>query len=398
MRGVAPHGARFSSALGEDDLHAPWLLGISWWSVALPGLLFAILVGVGAILGGRLTAPDSGSAELTPALRTAVPTLALGGQAGSNPITPTATLFLPTLTQPPPPTETPTATATPGPCEQVVQTGDTLISLASRCGHRDLAVLDQIVELNGLRSAESIQLGQRILIPWPSPTPGADEEGALPDGASEGGGNGLVIAEVIPTVTLQPGVMWYTIQPGDDVIGIAYQHNANVEILAQLNPQITFSQCDFGLDTGGPNCSVALVAGQQIRVPAPSPTPTLSPTPSGSETATPTPTPTFNAPSLLSPGDRELFGAGELITLRWVTTGVLADTDAYLVTVTDTTAGVIYTETTRETFYLVPAEWQPADGRHAFTWQIAVGPLSPGGGLAAITFSTPSRLFFWDNR
>jgi hypothetical protein len=59
---------------------------------------------------------------------------------------------------------------------------------------------------------------------------------------------------------------------------------------------------------------------------------------------------------------------------------------------------VIYTETTRETFYLVPAEWQPVDGRHAFTWQIAVGPTSTSGGLAAITFSTPSRLFFWDNR
>lgn len=398
MPGPARRGTGFSTALGEDDLHAPWLMGMTWWSLILPGLLIAILIGAGAILGGQWLGRRGGGAEPTSAMRTAVPTLALGGASGQSQLTPTPTLFLPTLTLPPPPTETPTATATPGPCEQVVGAGDTLISLASRCGHRDLAVLDLIVELNGLRSAESVQVGQRILVPWPTPTPGTDAEGALPGGAAGGGEDGLAIAEVIPTATLQPGVMWYTIQPGDDIIAIAYLYKANVEILSQLNPQITFSQCDFGLDTGGPNCIVPLVAGQQIRVPAPSPTPTLSPTPSGSETPTPTPTPTFNAPSLLSPGDRQLFGAGELITLRWVTTGVLVDTDAYLVTVTDTTAGVIYTETTRETFYLVPAEWQPVDGRHAFTWQIAVGPTSASGGLSAITFSTPSRLFFWDNR
>ena len=82
-----------------------------------------------------------------------------------------------------------------------------------------------------------------------------------------------------------------------------------------------------------------------------------------------------------------------------MTTGVLGPDEIYQVTVTDTTAGMVYTETTSDTLFIIPAEWQPADGqRHTFTWQVAVGPAGTTGGLASITFNTPSRLFFWDSR
>ncbi|GAB4527247.1 MAG: hypothetical protein Kow0063_02300 [Anaerolineae bacterium] len=318
----------------------------------------------------------------------------------------TPTLFMPTLTPAPPPTNTPLPTDTPGPCEQVVQAGDTLLSLASRCGHRHLDVVDAIIDLNGLRSAESIQIGQRIFIPWPTPTPGGiPDESSSDSGGGLSGESGAGVAEAVPglgptsTPTLQPGVMWYTVQPGDTIIGIALQFDANVEILSQLNPEVTFSQCDFGMDSGGPNCIVNLFEGQRLRVPAPTPTPTLSPTPSGSETATPTPTPTYNAPALLSPGDRALFSADELITLRWVTTGVLAEGDVYLVTVRDLTSSVVYTATTTETLFIIPAEWQPTDGqRHTFSWNVAIGRADGSGGLASETFRADSRLFFWDSR
>lgn len=340
---------------------------------------------------------------------TAVPTIF----SGDAPFVPNEnslpTLFLPTLTPTDTPTFTPTPTATPGPCERVVRAGDSLITLANSCGHRDLDVIDEILRLNGLRSAESLLVGQHIQIPWPTPTPGPasdteatldDGEAALPAASRETDDvPATAISEVIPTPTLQPGVMWYTIQPGDNIIAIALNFNANVEILSQLNPEVTFSQCDFGMDSGGANCIVQLVAGQQLRVPAPSPTPTLSPTPSGSETPTPSPTATFNAPSLLSPGDRFLFGPGDIVTLRWVTTGDLAGGEAYRVMVTDTTLGAAYVGITSETAFIAPPEWQPADGRrHLFTWNVAVGPLGQSGDLASVTFTTPSRLFFWDSR
>ena len=407
-------GPVYDMALGEDDLFAPHLAG-PWQGMVMALLVVGILglillLSAGASLLQRMGAGGAGPAP--PGGRTAVPTLAMGGPPVSAPSgTLLPTLFLPTLTPPPPPTNTPLPTATPGPCEQVVGEGDTLIMLAMRCGHHSLDVIDAIIDLNGLRSAESLQIGQRILIPWPTPTPGdmpdgeaeestGDQEGGLPMLAL--GGEGPLptpVSAVIPTATLQPGVTWYAVQPGDTILSVALQFEANVEILSQLNPEVTFSQCDFGMDSGGPNCIVNLYIGQRLRVPAPAPTPTLSPTPSGSETPTPTPTATFNAPALLSPGDRALFGAEEMVTLRWVSTGVLAEGEAYLVTVSDTIGGVVYSATTRETFFILPAEWQPTDGqRHSFTWDVAVGPTNGQGGLASVTYHTEPRMFYWDSR
>ncbi len=408
---------RFEMALGEDDLYAPHLARVPWVGLGLPmivvGLLgLLVLVLAGSSLLGR-TGSAGGVVSATPfGGGTAVPTFALGGatpQPGSGG-TPMPTLFLPTLPPTPSPTATPSPTETPGPCEQIVGEGDTLIILATRCGHRSLDVLDAIVDLNGLRSPESLQIGQRILIPWPTPTPGpvpADESGGETQSrgsdvptvaAGERDSEPTLVSAVIPSPTLQPGVMWYTVQLGDTIISVAVLFSANVEILSQLNPEVTFSQCDFGMDSGGSNCIVNLYEGQRLRVPAPSPTPTLSPTPSGSETPTPTPTPTFNAPSLLTPGDRALFGSAEIVTLRWVSTGVLAEGETFLVTVTDTTGGVVYTAATTATFFIVPALWQPADGqRHLFTWEVAVGPANGQGGLSAVTYTTDSRIFFWDS-
>jgi len=406
-RTLLPAGS-YDSDQGEDDLYAPDMLRFPWWSVAGSALFVVVLIGIAALLGGILRPGGSGTAGAgRPGGPTAVPTLA-SGQTGSG-LTAMPTLFLPTLTPTDTLTATPSPTATPGPCEQVVGQGDTLITLATRCGHRDLAIIDEILRINGLRSAESLQLGQVILIPWPTPTPGPTEAATIEGGESEsgldltafdaaGGGAPTPISEIIPTATLQPGVMWYVVQPQETIIEIAVMFDASVEILSQLNPEVTFSQCDFGERFGGGSCIVQLVEGQRLRVPAPTPTPTLSPTPSGSETPTPTPTPTFNAPALFSPGDRFLFRAHEIVTLRWTSSGVLGPEEVYLVTVTDETAGVTRTLTSRETMVILPDEWQPADGqRHRFTWAVAVGPSDGRGGLASVTFSTPSRLFFWDS-
>jgi hypothetical protein len=402
----------YDPALGEDDLYAPGLLRFPWWGILFPIVIVGALVGGLALLGGVALSQQVNPRVTTPTPfggRTAVPTLALNGPAPTNGPSPTPmpTLMLQTITPLPP---TPTPTETPGPCEQIVGQGDNLIILATRCGHNDLDVIDEILDLNGLSSAESLQLGQLILIPWPSPTPGPPPTDEASDQSDAAGGSAetvtvadvaepTAISNVIPSPTLQPGVGWYTIQAGDNILSIAIQFNANVEILSQLNPEVTFSQCDFGMDSGGANCIVQLYEGQRIRVPAPTPTPTLSPTPSGSETPTPTATPTFNAPSLLSPGDRFLFGAEDIVTLRWVTTGILAEGDVYLVTVTDTTLGEVFTTATTETLLILPQEWQPTDGeRHLFTWDVAVGPSNGSGGLASVTFNTPSRMFFWDSR
>jgi hypothetical protein len=164
--------------------------------------------------------------------------------------------------------------------------------------------------------------------------------------------------------------------------------------MSELNPQVTFSQCDFGKFGGGPQCVVQIYEGQLLRVPAPTPIPTLSPTPSGSETPTPTATATFNAPSALSPDNRMLFRRAEFVTLRWVASGSLAPGQTYRVRVEDLTTGVVYNGDTTDLFFIVPQEWQGRDSRrHEYAWSVSVidinNPNQP-------SFTTETRTFTWE--
>ena len=338
--------------------------------------------------------------------------------------TPPPTPMLATVTPRPP---TATNTPTPGPCTHRVETGDDLISIAWECGHRSLDVMPLILEMNNLTSPEMIQVGQEIMVPWPTEVGAPPQEGSDTDAPDESSTEsvenifgfvegpdetgdmalalpGLELAAaptqgtptIAPTETLLPGVEYYVVQPNENIISIVYEYNTSVQVLSQLNPEITFSQCEFGSPVGGPECSVMIYAGQQIRVPAPTPTPTLSPTLSGSETPTPTATPTFNAPSAVSPADRSLFMRGELITLRWVGSGTLSEGETYRVRVEDLTAGQVYTADTTALSYILSNEWQGQDGqRHDYRWTVSVirsaDPNNP-------IFTTEPRRFTWEGR
>ncbi len=373
-------------------------------------LTLAALICIGALGFGVLRWLIPGAvAEPTPTAPATAPALLIA----TNTLPPAPVMA--TVTLPPP---TATLTPTPGPCTHVVKSGDDLISIAWECGHRSLDVLPLILATNDLPSADALQVGQEIIVPWPSPTidPNAASESSTtsdtsaiinPVAATEGAFSiipGLELASaptqgpptVVPTPTLLPGVMWHTVQSNETAASIAYEYKTTLESLSQLNPEITFSQCDFGKVTGGDMCNVILYEGQQMRVPAPTPTPTLSPTLSGSETPTPTLTPTFNAPSAISPADRALFGRSELITLRWVASGTLSEGDAYRVKVEDLTGGKTYSGDTTELAFIVPAAWQGQDGqRHDYRWTVSVVNLADPENPY---FSTEPRLFTWEGR
>jgi LysM repeat protein len=289
---------------------------------------------------------------------------------------------------------------------RIVQPGDTLYSIALACGYRDASIIDVIVAENELASADSITVGEEIIVPPPTAV------GELGSTATETPLEGAVLPQgialaaqvsdatfapgITPTATLQAGVQWHIVQSNETMLAIAVQYGVNAEILSQLNPEVPFLQCDFEFDSGGPRCIVQLIVGQQIRVPAPTATPTIPPTPSGSETPTPTSTPTFNAPSSVSPGDRALFQADQLVTLRWVTTGTLNADTVYRVRVRDLTANREYAADTRELFFIVPTDWQGQDQRrHEFEWSVSV--VSTNTQEQPI-FSTQPRIFIWESR
>lgn len=393
----------YDRRFGETDLYEGEVRRSPELLLTVAGAILLTLLCAGALIGA-LSAIDGGITA-TPAEGTAA---LAGGTATSDAVlitnTVRPTVELETVTPAPP---TPTPLPTEGPCEYTVQQGDDLITLAYRCGHRSLDIMPEILRLNNLPAPEAIQVGQTLLIPRPTPAPdpaGAQAAPSTQDTANASGAASLFVVESnatpppatrIPTATLLPGIQWHIVQPQESMVGIMYQYNTSAEVLSQINPEIPFSLCDFQYDTGGDTCMVYLQPGQQIRVPAPTPTPTLSPTPSGSETATPTATATFNAPSLISPNDRARFGANDIVTLRWMTTGVLGAGDAYRVSLEDLTTGQSYSADTSELFLILPSGWQGQDGQpHDFRWSIGLVL----AGSDQLRYETPTRTFTWNSR
>lgn len=431
LAGIEPHNknndttapnqrAGYNNNFGESDLYESILYktGQKYLYGCFGILVLLMMVGLGLLILPALinsvirTHDNSGlSPEPTTPIRHFLPTVTQGPPTN----TPTITVI---------PTETLAPTHTPAPCMQTVRSGDSLGGIVARCGHYDTAIYDIVVEINRLPNAGTIIEGQVLEIPWPTvlaPDPTAVPEGAAnTDETSANVSVASVATEpstdnaersvldldedelaallIIPTATLPPGVQFYTISPNDNMYSIIIQHNTSIEAIRNLNPEMTFTQCNMGETFGGDRCSVIISPGQQIRVPAPSPTPTLSPTPTGNETATPTPTATFNAPLLQSPSDRATFRNNQLITLRWLPTGTLNSQETYRVTVEDRTAQILYTAETFETFLIVPSDWQAVNeetlDRHQYAWYVDIIDKDSGNSV----FRTNTWLFTWETR
>ena len=287
---------------------------------------------------------------------------------------------LPTRTPWPSPSPLPTRSPTATPCTQVVVAGDSLISLLVRCGHQHRDVIEQVVRDNSLASADQLAIGQTIHIPWPTATsrPGESDNTPTP-----------VSAWVVPTSTLPPGITWYRVAAGDDIISVAFRYGANLEIMSQLNPEVHFSQCDFGETYGGENCIVQIAAGQNLRVPLPQPSATPSPPVSAPNLLRPT---LENIPHSLRPSDGVVYGADELVTLRWVSAGRLEPGEMHVIEVQDVTSGQRYRAETREHLFHLPESWQARDGkRHEYHWRVGL----QAAGSSQGSRWTEERKFIW---
>ena len=382
---------RYDFRAGETDLAEASLRRTGRaLSLILVGLL---LIGAAAIALALLSSRASDTRGVAGPPPASKPTRIAGPTVTRGP--PTAT-FSPS----PIPTAAPTDTPTPAPCARTVAAGDSLIGIITSCGHQNMDILPTVMALNAIADEALIQVGKEIVVPLPSPTPDpaataaptAAEIDAAPAEVLE-----LALLAFDPlapteTPTLLPGLMWHVIQPDENMIAIALAFKTNAKALSDLNPEIEFLLCDFGLDYGGPECTVHLKQGQTIRVPAPTPTMTAIPTASGSETPTPLPTATFNAPLAQSPPDGAAFSPLDQVTLRWVATGRLSPTELYRIVITEADTGASYTAETRELFYIIPATWKPKDDEsHQYSWYVSVLDERSG----QIAHSSAERAFVW---
>lgn len=415
---------RYDPALGDDDLYVGDLAGRMWRVILVGCVVLALALGLGLGMaisrvdlngddqdgGGQARVEDLATRPTVPPTATSRATVVV-----STPTrTPDTMLRLPTVTPAPP---TPTDSPTPGPCYQTAQSGDTVLGMAYRCGHRDMDVVPLILDINAMDSPEELQLGQTLEIPWPTPTPGGETPTVPPSGAGTGGVAGDAVSAT-PEVrlnefgtpdaliqyqnvepTLRPGLAWHTVSLGETILSIATQYDTTLETLSQINPEVPFLQCDYGIATGGENCSVMLYEGQRVRVPVPLPTLTPTSTPAGTLTPTPTASPTFNAPFLLAPEPGARFRSDEMVTLRWGGTGTLGPDDRYIVRVHDLTTGEAYVATVREPTYILPGGWQPDDRhRHTFEWTVSVGTVDAQNTVLSEDHETDARQFTWDSR
>ena len=390
-----PTETTYDFSFGESDLAEESLNRAGRIMSVLLILLILAIVALVALHMLTRRAIDSDSADAA-RLPTAKPPHIAGPTVTHGP--PTAT-----YTSSPIPTPPPTDTVTPSPCLRKVAPGDSLIAILARCGHQNLAILPTVMALNGISDETRIQIGQEIIVPLPSPTrvPGEREtttvESDTDSASADSGADRLALLAFDPfaptlTPTLLPGLIWHITRPNENMIVIALQYETNAKALSDLNPEIEFSLCDFGLPYGGPECTVPLQQGQRIRVPAPTPTITPIPTVSGSETPTPKPTATFNAPIAQSPPDGAFFATREQVTLRWVATGRLSSTDVYRVALNNTDTGASYDAQTSELFFIVPSEWGPNDeNSHHYSWRVSVLNKITGG----ISHSSQARAFIW---
>jgi len=181
------------------------------------------------------------------------------------------------------------------------------------------------------------------------------------------------------------------------MIDIAANYSASFELLHALNRNLDWGQCNFTQPGGGPNCAPFLQINQCVTVPLPTAVPSYTPTASGSET--PTATPTRPASRLLYPPDGATIPGGTF-NLQWLTAGVLAEDQTYLVEVQDVTAGTeAWRQVTRDTAMPLPGTLIPSDGQtHQFQWRVTVVRKDQSGTYAMNDGQGAWRTFQWQSR
>jgi len=307
-------GAQLPDGAPQEITEKP---GLPVFSISLPVLMLlsAVLVaaGAGAVLAIR-PAPEPTPVQVAAATETLAPTSS-----------PTATLE-PTET----PTSEPTATWTPlPPIEYVVAAGDNCGTIANYFNVSSKSIQD----LNKLSVDCHLSIGQKLLIPQPTPTPIPSATPTL---------NPTEIAQ------LECEKIEYIVKENDLLGGIAANYGVSVESI-RLYSGLTS-------DIVWPDQRLIIPLCEQ-----------------NLEAPTATPYPPYPAPELLLPARGAYFNPGDVVTLQWSSAGQLRDNERYKVVVEDITDGNarLLVEYVEDTKFNLPEDFRPSGNTpHAFQWYV----------------------------
>lgn len=263
-------------------------------------------------------------------IRTNKPTAFETLETSTPTLTPTASLQ-PTATLPA--TDVPTPTLQP-PFDYTVSESD---GSCSKLAFDFNVSVQSIIIANNLPSSCPISVGQKLKIPFPTPTiPPAATNTPLPEDATK------IACETVPI----------TVQGGDTLSTISANYAVPADAIKAFNGKTT-DNVFIGENLLVPLC---------MRAATPGPTPTA------------TIPPPYPAPNLLLPADGAAFTlANDVVTLQWASVGVLRDGEAYQITVEDITADQTHriTDFVSDTKYIVPTSFRPKDNvAHVLRWWI----------------------------
>ncbi|OQY86113.1 MAG: hypothetical protein B6D41_13650 [Chloroflexi bacterium UTCFX4] len=369
---------RVPAHLGEENSFSPWLVVGAVAVVALVAGLLLFFSG----LPQNSAATSSGTLTRTR--------------------TPRAPGTLVITATPAPPTETavPTRRPTPYMVEYIVKSGDVLIIIADKFN----VTVDQIRDANNL-SSDIIHVGDKLLIPQPTPTPkpGASNEPSTlaptltlaPTQTTTGqtfntptllpfANNQTTAQATTPTPTA--GVVVYYVQAGDNLGTISKAFSTTVDAIMAVNKM----------------ANTTIRVGQAITIPVGAWTPTWTPTRLVERTVTPTPQYTYNAPALLSPGANAKVQGSAIF--QWTAVGVLPDSSAYILSLRYSDGENEITrafDAGRATLYRLDASPSGIPNTE-YTWYIVVvrgvgcGPASPDATQpCAVSPPSETRTFVW---
>jgi len=275
-------------------------------------------------------------------------------------ITRTATRpVLPTATPRATATQTPTPTPVP-PLEYMVKNGDT----PGRVALLYDVSLQELMSFNGKAEDDLIVVGEVLKIPPPTPQP---SDTATPEPGTATPGTSSEIT--------------YIVQPGDTLSDIAAKYKTSLDTIQRRNSIADISK---------------LMPGQQLIIPTDA---TLTPEPSAAavvangSVASPTPIVQYAPVKLLTPLDREIFvGNASPILLQWLSSGLLAENELYLVEVERASDIKPISFRTRATSYhLLTDQFPPPDEiDRTFKWRVMIIRQAGTGSDSAPTYRVVS--------
>jgi LysM repeat protein len=347
------------------------LAQLPWGVIGVVAVIAALAIAAVLLLrSSNLLAPTVSSTKVTidgtqaaalPPQVTATPTTLAQTTATKAVVAPT---FVPV-----PPTRT-----TVPPIEYIVKANDTCGGIAD-----DHSIpLSIFLAFNNLNKDNClIHIGDTVKIPPSTPTPGPSP--TQPPGVTAQPGS---TAEA--TVTLPPQII-IQVKSDDTCIDIAVRNHVSLDLLIKQN----------NLDA---NC--ALQIGQVLTVTFATPTPFSSPTPIVAQT--PTPRIRFDAPQIMGPPDgAQITETEDIVTLQWLSTGLLKDNEWYVVQIQPSGAITVPIYETHATSIKLTRAIFGVQIERSFAWWVQVkqylGSDAVTGERSYSSLSPPSavRRFAW---